>query len=144
MNKKELKRTAYHEAGHAIQDQVRYAPLAARNAIVPLAAFGNNAAFWIFFAGMLLSAAPLGRMLMWGGVILFGAVVAFQLVNLPVEYDASNRAKRLLSELGLVTPDEAPAVKGVLSAAALTYVAATLTAIMTFIYFLMRAQAQRE
>src|SRR5688572_28540685 len=132
---------AAHEAGHAIQDKVRYAPLAVRNAIVPVSAFGSNAAFWIFIAGAVLSSAPLGKMLMWAGVILFGAVVAFQLINLPVEYDASNRARRVLEELGLVTREEAPVVRSVLGAAALTYVAATLTAIMTFVYFLLRAQA---
>lgn len=135
---------AAHEAGHAIQDHVRYAPLALRNFIVPLAGFGSNAAFLIFMLGLILSAAPLGRMLMWGGVILFGAVVVFQLVNLPVEYDASNRARQVLAEMGLVSQDEAPVVKSVLSAAALTYVAATLTAIMTFVYMLLRAQGQRE
>lgn len=135
---------AAHEAGHAIQDQVRYAPLTLRNAIVPLAAFGSNAAFIIFFIGLIMSAAPLGRMLMWGGVILFGAVVAFQLINLPVEFDASARAKRVLQEMGLVSRDEAPVVSSVLNAAAWTYVAATLTAIMTFLYIFLRAQGQRE
>jgi Zn-dependent membrane protease YugP len=71
-------------------------------------------------------------------------VVVFQLINLPVEYDASSRAKQLLGDLGLVTRDEAPVVKSVLSAAALTYVAATLTAILTFVYLLLRAQGQRD
>ena len=142
---------AAHEAGHAIQDQSRYAPLVIRNAVVPLAGFGSNLAMILFMVGLVLSAAArgaggssLGPMLLWGGVILYSTVVFFQLVNLPVEFNASSRAKDILMESGLVTANEAPAVRKVLSAAALTYVAATLTAILTLIYLLIRAQQSQR
>jgi uncharacterized protein len=142
---------AAHEAGHAIQDQSRYAPLVIRNAVVPLAGFGSNLAMILFMVGLVLSTAArsgggsgLGPMLLWGGILLYSAVVFFQLVNLPVEFNASSRAKDMLNELGLVTADEAPTVRKVLSAAALTYVAATLTAILTLIYFIIRAQQSQR
>lgn len=137
---------AAHEAGHAIQDRVRYSPLVIRNAIVPLAGFGSNMAMILFMIGLVISSAAqggggtLGPMLLWGGVLLYAAVVVFQVVNLPVEFNASSRAKDILMESGLITADEAPVVRKVLSAAALTYVAATLTAILTLIYLLTRAQ----
>ena len=142
---------AAHEAGHAIQDQSRYAPLVIRNAVVPLAGFGSNLAMILFMIGLALSAAArgaggsnLGPMLLWGGVLLYSTVVFFQIVNLPVEFNASGRARDILLETGLITADEAPAVRKVLSAAALTYVAATLTAILTLIYLLTRAQQSQR
>ena len=126
---------AAHEAGHAIQDGVGYAPLALRNGIVPMASVGSNLALITFFAGWIMG---------WGGlqiaaIVLFSAVVLFQLVNLPVEFNASSRARAVLVNSGIIAPNEERGVGKVLNAAALTYVAATVTAILTLVYFLMRA-----
>ncbi len=126
---------AAHEAGHAVQHAVGYGPLAIRNAIVPLAGFGSNSAMILFIIGMVMNA----MLLMKAAVVLFAAVVVFQLINLPVEFDASARAKRLLVDYGIIQSDELPGVNKVLNAAAMTYVAATLTAILQLLYFAMRA-----
>jgi len=127
---------AAHEVGHALQHATNYGPLALRNGIVPLAGIGSNAAFFLFFIGLILSMQPLILL----AIILFGAVVFFQIVNLPVEFNASARAKMELPALGIIGPDEEGAVQRVLSAAAMTYVAATLTAVLTLLYFIMRAR----
>jgi Zn-dependent membrane protease YugP len=128
---------AAHEAGHAIQDQVRYGPLVIRNLMVPLAMFGSNAAWIIILLGFALKLAGL----IYVGIAAFGLTVLFQLVNLPVEFDASRRARRELVAAGLVSPREEAEVARVLNAAAMTYVAATLTAVLTLLYFLFRAGA---
>lgn len=131
---------AAHEAGHAIQDATHYAPLKLRNGIVPLAIAGSQTGIFLIFGGLLLAGiAPLlGRGLLLGGIALFSAVVLFQLINLPVEYDASRRAKDLLQSAGLVAQGgEAQAMNRVLNAAALTYVAATVGAIATLLYYLI-------
>ncbi|MCB0339257.1 MAG: zinc metallopeptidase [Bdellovibrionales bacterium] len=125
---------AAHEAGHAIQDAKHYAPLVARNAIVPMASFGSSASWIMLMAGLMINSFNLVLF----GIVLFSLVVIFQLINLPVEYDASSRAKEVLVSKGLISPDELPIVKNVLSAAALTYVAATLTSILTLLYYLVR------
>jgi len=125
---------AAHECGHAFQDAERYPLLVARNALVPLASFGGSASMLILLAGFLLSLTSL----VWIGIAAFGLTVLFQLVNLPVEFDASRRAKLHLAETGLVAPDEAPEVNRVLNAAAWTYVAGTLTGILTLLYYLFR------
>ncbi len=132
---------AAHEAGHAIQDARHYAPLVVRNIAVPLAGFGGNAAMFVFFGGLLISSiAPLlGQWLLIAGVVLFGGVVFFQLVNLPVEFNASSRAKLVLAELGIVRHQDAEVVRRMLSAAAMTYVAATISAILTLLYMLIRS-----
>jgi Zn-dependent membrane protease YugP len=135
---------AAHEAGHAIQDAKGYAPLKIRNGIVPLAAVGSNLSMVLFMIGMFLaylSRGPgIGEYLMYGGIILFAAVVVFQLVNLPVEFNASRRAKDLLQSTHMVAPGaEAKAMDRVLNAAALTYVAGTLTAILTLVYLILRS-----
>jgi Zn-dependent membrane protease YugP len=126
---------AAHEAGHAIQDAHRYAPLVVRNLMVPAASFGSSAAWIIFFVGIIFHMAHL----MIVGMALFSAVVLFQLVNLPVEFDASRRARVALQMSGLVSPEEDATVGRVLNAAALTYVAATLTSILTLLYFVIRS-----
>ena len=131
---------AAHEAGHAIQHAQHYAPLVIRNAAVPVAGFGSN--FGILMA--IIGAISNIQGLVWAGIILFGAVVFFQLVNLPVEFDASARAKRQLVALGIVPQDEMVYVNKVLNAAALTYVAATLQAILTLLYLLMRFGGSRD
>lgn len=125
---------AAHEAGHAFQDAEEYAPLVLRNGIVPLASFGSNAS-WI----LLLLGALLGSMnLIVVGIGLFSLVVLFQLVNLPVEFNASSRARKFLLSSGLIASSDDKEVAKVLNAAALTYVAATVTAILTLLYYLWR------
>jgi Zn-dependent membrane protease YugP len=124
---------AAHEAGHAIQDARAYAPLVIRNAAVPVAGFGSNIGILLVFLGAFFS-----QMLVWVGIALFGAVVFFQLVNLPVEFNASSRAKAQLVQMGIVNQQELVYVSRVLDAAALTYVAATLQAILTLLYLIMR------
>jgi uncharacterized protein len=126
---------AAHEAGHAIQDATRYSPLVLRNFMVPFAAFGSNMAWLIIIAGFVLN--MLGLVLV--GIAAFSLTVIFQLVNLPVEFDASRRARIALVDGGLVTAEEDEVVAKVLNAAALSYVAATLTSILTLLYFLVRA-----
>jgi hypothetical protein len=137
---------AAHEAGHAIQDAERYGPLVIRNGIVPLAAVGSNAGILMIFIGMVMGGAAglagggIGFWLMIAGIALFSCVVVFQLVNLPVEFDASARAKRLLKEAGFVQHgEEAAAMNNVLGAAAWTYVAATIGAIATLLYYLLQS-----
>lgn len=131
---------AAHEAGHAIQDSRQYVPLVVRNLAVPVAGFGSNFGLIMFMIGLLFT-IPL---LTWAGVALFAGIVFFQLVNLPVEFNASNRAKAQLVSLGIVPADEMVPVNRVLNAAAMTYLAATLQAILTLLYLLMMASGQRD
>lgn len=132
---------AAHEAGHALQHALGYAPLAIRNAAVPVASLGSNAGFILVFVGLLFQ--PL-MMLAWVGIALFAGTVFFQLVNLPVEFNASSRAKAQLATLGIVDRDEMPYVNSVLNAAAWTYVAGTLQAVMILLYLLMRVNSHRD
>jgi len=129
---------AAHEAGHALQDAQRYPLLVTRGALVPLANVAGNLSWFIIMGGMLLLAtgAILGKVVLLVGVALFSVTVLFQLVNLPVEFDASRRARIALVEQGIVSPDEDLEVKKVLDAAALTYLAGTLTGIFTLVYYL--------
>jgi len=126
---------AAHETGHAFQDAARYPLLVLRNALVPMASFGSGAAWILMLIGFLLHLGGL----IYLGIALFSVAVLFQLVNLPVEFDASRRARIALVQSGLVTEQEDVAVGQVLNAAALTYVAATLTAVLQLLYFLFRA-----
>ncbi len=129
---------AAHEVGHAIQDATAYGPLAIRNGLVPTASIGTQFSFVLIFVGVLMSSfggGTFGRLLAAAGLGLFGVVVLFQLVNLPVEFNASSRARAILVDQGIVTASEEPVVAKVLSAAAMTYVAATITAIMTMLYY---------
>jgi uncharacterized protein len=132
---------AAHEAGHALQDAKRYAPLVIRNMAVPAANFGSSLGtmalmigFGMAFSGM----QALGSTVLLIGIVLFGATVVFQLVNLPVEFDASARAKTELINHGIITGPELTHVNQVLNAAALTYVAATLQAVLTLAYYIFR------
>jgi Zn-dependent membrane protease YugP len=125
---------AAHEAGHALQDAKGYAPLVIRNAAVPAATFGGKFSFLMLIAGVIMSYPPLVMV----GIVAFGCVVFFQLVNLPVEFDASARAKRLLVDHGIVAGQDMVYVNRVLNAAAWTYVAGTLQAILTLLYYVMR------
>lgn len=140
---------AAHEAGHAIQDAENYSPLVIRNAIVPVAGIGSQAGLIMIIIGMFMGAAAtaMGKWLMIGGIVLFSAVVLFQLINLPVEFDASRRAKKLLYSSNLVREGgEARAMNSVLSAAAMTYVAATVGAVATLLYYVLifMSSARRE
>ncbi|MCZ6597440.1 MAG: zinc metallopeptidase [Planctomycetota bacterium] len=128
---------AAHEAGHSIQDAKNYALLGLRSNLVPLTMIGSNLWIYCFFGGLIFASFGLGW-LMDVGIILFGATVLFQLVTLPVEFDASRRAKAVLATSGIVTTqDEARGVEKVLGAAAMTYVAGALTAVAHLIYLLV-------
>ena len=125
---------AAHEAGHALQDATGYTLLVVRNAMVPLANFGGGISMALIMLGFLLSVTALVKI----GIIAFSAAVFFQLVNLPVEFNASNRAKAQLDALGVVPRQEQQHVREVLNAAAWTYVAGTLQSVMTLLYFISR------
>jgi Zn-dependent membrane protease YugP len=125
---------AAHEAGHALQHQEGYAPLVLRSAMVPIVQFGSWLGPIIFLVGFLM-AGLIGHTVAWIGVLLFAGVAVFALITLPVEFDASRRAKALLTSYGLILPQEAPNVGTVLNAAALTYVAAATQAISTMLYY---------
>jgi uncharacterized protein len=126
---------AAHEAGHAIQDARHYAPLVIRNLAVPAAGFGSSVGWILAVVGLIFTYPPL----LYLGIIFFSAVVFFQVVNLPVEFNASSRAKAELVTLGIVGPNEMPYVRKVLSAAALTYVAATFQVVLQLLYLIMAA-----
>jgi len=123
---------AAHEAGHAIQHARGFAPLAFRTAIVPVARFGSQLAFPLFFVGLIFRYEPLVTV----GILLFSAAVLFTLVTLPVEFDASRRAVAALRTTGFVNAEELGAVKEVLFAAALTYVAAAAMAALQLLLLL--------
>ncbi len=134
---------AAHEAGHALQDAKQYAPLMVRNIAVPVASFGSSIGMVLMMAGFGLGMTGIislaaGKWLILAGIVGFGAVAAFQLINLPVEFDASNRAKRLLVDHGIVPQQDMVYVNRVLDAAAWTYVAATLQAVLMVLYYAMR------
>ena len=120
---------AAHECGHAVQHARGYAPLQIRGALVPVANLGSNAGILLFMVGLFFSSA-LGDTLLMLGIILFSAAVLFQLVTLPVEFDASARAIKLLESNGILGQTELRGTKKVLGAAALTYVAGAATAII--------------
>jgi uncharacterized protein len=123
---------ACHEAGHALQHAHGYAMLSLRSLLVPTASFGSWLAFPVIFAGFALQAGGMIEI----GIILFACVVLFQLVTLPVEFDASNRAKAALVQYGIIRAgNEQHGVAKVLNAAALTYVAAAISAVMTLLYY---------
>lgn len=122
---------AAHEMGHALQDQQKYTPLVLRSAMVPSVQIGGFLGPLIFFGGFFMSSPTFA----WLGLILFGATVLFALVTLPVEFDASNRAKKLLVNQGVLSSQELDGVNNVLNAAALTYVAAALQALSTLLYY---------
>ena len=123
---------AAHEAGHALQHQASYAPLKLRMALVPVTGIATQATFFLFILYAFLGAAGFAL----AGVVIYGIVTLFQLVTLPVEWDASRRAKQQLLGMGIVQREEAGAVSKVLNAAGLTYVAAMVTSLMSLLYFL--------
>ncbi|HEX2104998.1 MAG TPA: zinc metallopeptidase, partial [Solirubrobacteraceae bacterium] len=127
---------AAHEAGHAIQDAAGYTPMRIRQTVVPVASFGSSLAFPIIIVGFLLGSLGLVNV----GLALFSAIVLFQLVTLPVEFDASRRALVALRDGGLLAADELNGAKQVLSAAAWTYVAAFVASLGQLIYFFLASR----
>lgn len=125
---------AAHEAGHAIQDARSYAPLWFRSAVVPLAGIGSSLGYIVMAVGLMISPYVVAA-----GAVLFSAVLLFQLITLPVEFDATARAKRLVVDAGIIYPEERVGMDRVLNAAALTYVAAAISTLLTLLYFLLRA-----
>jgi uncharacterized protein len=123
---------AAHEVGHAIQDAKAYAPLTLRNGLVPMASIGSNLAIILIIAGAVMAAL---RPLAIVGLMLWAVVVLFQIINLPVEFNASRRARAVLLSSGMITQVEDQTVAKVLNAAAMTYVAATITAILQMLYW---------
>jgi uncharacterized protein len=122
---------AAHEAGHAVQDARRYAPMRVRQALVPAATIGQSLWFIPVVLGLILGLTGLVTV----GLVLFAAIVLFQLVTLPVEFDASKRALAALEGQGLLAADEVPGARAVLNAAALTYIAGFVAALGQLIYF---------
>ena len=125
---------ATHEAGHAIQHAHKYAPLWLRSTLVPTANIGSSLGYIVMVAGLFLSPT-----LVLFGALLFSMVLLFQVVTLPVEFDATARAKELVVAHGIISPYEREGVDKVLNAAALTYLAAAVSTLLTLLYFLMRA-----
>jgi hypothetical protein len=126
---------ATHEAGHAIQHARNYAPLWVRSMLVPTANIGSSVGYIVMALGLGFASANM----VLAGAVLFSAVLLFQIVTLPVEFDASSRAKVLVVEHGIISAQEREGVDRVLNAAALTYVAAAISTLLTLLYFLMRA-----
>ena len=142
---------ACHEAGHALQHASAYRWLGLRSALVPVANLGSRFAYIVFFVGLVLSTGAtgpdgtpasgggLGLLLVKAGIVLFCGAVAFSLVTLPVEWDASARAKKQLVRLGLLSPSEEAGAAAVLNTAFMTYVAAAVSSVSTLVYFLLRS-----
>jgi Zn-dependent membrane protease YugP len=126
---------AAHEAGHAIQHAKNYGPLSFRSLVVKPAMIGSNIAPFVAGIGFMLQSANL----VWAGVIFFSAFVLFTLITLPVEFDASKRAVLALQETGMILAHEVPGTRAVLNAAAMTYVASAVSAILQLVYFALRA-----
>lgn len=131
---------AAHEAGHALQHQAAYGPLHLRMTLVPVTRFARYAWIGIMLLGMFLASAKL----IWVAIAVFSVTMLFSLVTLPVEYDASRRAKEQLLRLGIVRAEESDGVNKVLGAAALTYVAALVSSVMQLLYFLSLARSSRD
>lgn len=125
---------AAHEMGHALQDKENYGALRLRSALVPVANIGSSFGIWVIIAGLLLQMTPLA----WLGVILFGAGFVFSLITLPVEFDASRRAMRMMDQSGLLQGPELAGAKEVLTSAAWTYIAAAAASLLTLLYWVTR------
>ena len=127
---------AAHECGHAVQDQQSYGPLVLRSSLVPIANFGSQLSWPIFLFGLILSIKPL----VTAGIILFCLAVVFQLVTLPVEFNASSRALGILQDTGVLQPQEMKGAKSVLWAAAMTYVAAVASSLLQLLRLILIAR----
>ena len=132
---------AAHEAGHALQHQAAYSMLNLRMALVPVTQFASSAYMIIMLLGMFLGMMKIALPVI---IVIFAIITFFQLITLPVEYDASNRAKEQLFRLGLVREDERAGVAKVLDAAALTYVAAMISSMLTLLYYIAAARNSRS
>lgn len=129
-----------HEVGHAVQKSEKYVPLQVRHSLVPVASFGSNASFILILLGMgltIMSMTGLGKMMLLLGIIAMAAAVLFQIVTLPVEFNASSRAKEYLYKYNIVNRKEESGVSSVLTAAALTYVASTVIAVAELLRFIL-------
>lgn len=136
-----------HEVGHAVQHQVGYSAMKLRSALVPAANIGSNLGWIVIVIGLVLyslARSSFGLQVAWIGVALFSLAVLFSLVTLPVEFDASNRARKMLMGNGLVSSAEYSGASAVLSAAALTYVAAMLQAAAQLLYWVMMLMGMRN
>jgi hypothetical protein len=137
-----------HEVGHAVQDRVGYAFLRFRTSLVPAASLGSNLGFIFVILGFIIYLfsrdSEFAPMVVLAGIILFAMAVLFSLVTLPVEYDASNRARQMLRSTGMVSTQEYNGASAVLSAAALTYVAAMLQAVAQLFYFVLMFMGMRR
>ncbi len=131
---------AAHEAGHAVQYAQNYAPIKLRAAIIPVCNIGSNLAIPLFLIGMILIIEPL----MWLGIIAYSLTALFQLITLPVEFNASRRALTILDESGRFTDDQLRASRKVLSAAALTYVAALASSLLSLLRLVILAGGRRR
>ena len=131
---------AAHECGHAIQDQKQYGPLVLRSTLVPLANFGSTAAWPVFILGLIMSLRPL----IMAGIVLFTLAVFFQLVTLPVEFNASARAIQVLESSGMLGSSEIGGAKKVLRAAAMTYVASLAASVLQLLRLIILAGGRRD
>jgi len=131
---------AAHEVGHAIQHKESYGPLIFRNTIVPAVNIGSNFSWILFFLGLMLGMPSLTTF----GILLFSGVVLFQLVTLPVEFDASSRALRILQDRNILVNDEVTSARKVLNAAGMTYVAATLMALSQLFRLILLSNRNRD
>ena len=130
---------ACHEAGHAAQHAQNYAPIKMRNAVLPVANIGSSAGFTIAILGYFMGLEIVVNI----GVILFAAVVLFQLITLPVEFNASSRALKVIGETNMLYEDEIPKARKVLRAAAMTYVASLLVSVMSLIRLILRTNRRK-
>ena len=127
---------AAHELGHAVQDAEQYLPLRFRAALVPAVSIGSNLGWILILVGLFLRSTSLGLSIAWLGVLFFASGAVFALATLPVEFDASARAKQMLAQTGIIqTDEEMRGVNQVLNAAALTYVAGLITAVLQLLYY---------
>lgn len=134
---------AAHECGHAVQHAKGYTPLSIRSALVPVVNFGSAVSWPLIFAGLLINSRS-AVMLLNLGILAFSLSVLFQIVTLPVEFNASNRALRILGDTGMLYPDEVRDTRKVLTAAALTYVAGAAAAILQLLRLLLITNSRRR
>ena len=134
---------AAHECGHAVQHAQNYSPLSIRSALVPIANIGSSLSWPLVLIGLLIGGSA-SNVLIQAGILLFVAVVLFQVVTLPVEFNASRRGLRLLGECGILYDQELPQTRKVLKAAALTYVAGVLASLLQLLRLLMIANRRRD
>lgn len=135
---------ACHEAGHAVQHAEEYAPIRLRNAIIPVCNLGSAVGPIMIMIGCLFAGSRFGLSLVFFGILLFSLVAVFQLVTLPVEFDASSRALKVIGNSGMFTDADYRGAKKVLKAAAMTYVAALITTIMQILYYVIRIFGSRR